>query len=61
MSAQSKSTINQEHILAARQGLIPTRERKWLGGLGNMLRKELGQWWGTRTWWVQVLIQVSIF
>jgi ABC-2 type transport system permease protein len=25
-----------------------------------MLRKELGQWWGTRTWWVQTLIWVSI-
>ncbi|MEW6404025.1 MAG: ABC transporter permease subunit [Chloroflexota bacterium] len=60
MSAQSKTTISQENILAARQGLIPTREQKWLGGFGNMLRKELGQWWGTRTWWVQTLIWVLI-
>jgi ABC-2 type transport system permease protein len=25
-----------------------------------MFRKELGQWWGTRTWWVQTLIWVAI-
>lgn len=59
MSAQSK-TVNHELILAARQGLIPVRERTWLGGFGNMFRKELGQWWGTRTWWVQTLIWVLI-
>jgi ABC-2 type transport system permease protein len=59
MSIQSKS-VNQEMIVAARQGLIPVRERAWLGGFGNMLRKELGQWWGTRTWWVQTLIWVLI-
>ena len=59
MSVQSKS-VNQELILAARQGLIPVRERAWLGGFGNMLRKELGQWWGTRTWWVQTLIWVLV-
>lgn len=59
MSAQSKS-VNQEMMLAARQGLIPVPERAWLGGFGNILRKELGQWWGTRTWWVQTLIWVAI-
>ena len=31
-----------------------------LGGFGNMLRKELGQWWGTRTWWIQLIIWVLI-
>jgi ABC-2 type transport system permease protein len=60
MTTPSKSVINQELILAARQGLIPVRERAWLGGFGNILRKELGQWWGTRTWWVQTLIWVTI-
>jgi len=59
MNVQSKS-VNQEMIVAARQGLIPVRERAWLGGFGNMLRKELGQWWGTRTWWVQTLIWVLV-
>jgi ABC-2 type transport system permease protein len=60
MNSQSKLAVSQELILAARQGLIPVRQRAWLGGFGNMLRKELGQWWGTRTWWVQTLIWVLI-
>jgi ABC-2 type transport system permease protein len=60
MNAQSKSVVNQDLILAARDGLIPVGERAWLGGFGNMFRKELGQWWGTRTWWVQILIWVLI-
>jgi ABC-2 type transport system permease protein len=60
MTTQSKPAVNQDLILAARQGLIPVRERAWLGGFGNMLRKEFGQWWGTRTWLVQTLIWVLI-
>jgi ABC-2 type transport system permease protein len=52
--------INHDLIVAARQGLLPAGEFAWLGGLGNMLRKEIGQWWGTRTWWVQTLIWVLI-
>jgi len=60
MTTQTKTTVSQDLILAARQGLIPVRQRARLGGFGNMLRKELGQWWGTRTWWVQTLIWVLI-
>jgi ABC-2 type transport system permease protein len=60
MNTQSKTTVNQDLILAARQGLIPVRESARLGGFGNILRKELGQWWGTRTWLVQTLIWVLI-
>jgi len=60
MTTPSKSVVNQDLIAAARQGLIPVRESARLGGFGNMLRKELGQWWGTRTWWVQTLIWVLI-
>jgi ABC-2 type transport system permease protein len=59
MNTQSKSVVSQDLILAARQGLIPVRDHA-LGGFGNMLRKELGQWWGTRTWWVQTLIWMLI-
>lgn len=32
----------------------------WFGGFGNLLRKELGQWWGTRTGWIQTLIWIAI-
>jgi len=60
MTTPSKSAVNQDLILAARQGLIPLRECAWLGGFENMFRKELGQWWGTRAWWVQTLIWVLI-
>jgi ABC-2 type transport system permease protein len=60
MTTPSKSAVNQDLILAARTGLVPVRESARLGGFGNMLRKELGQWWGTRTWWVQTLIWVLI-
>ncbi len=60
MNTNSKSIVNQDLILAARKGLIPVRENARLGGFGNMLRKELGQWWGTRRWWVQTLIWVLI-
>ena len=60
MTTPSKTIVNQDLILAARKGLVPVRERARMGGFGNMLRKELGQWWGTRTWWVQILIWVLI-
>lgn len=60
MTTRSKSVTHQDLILAARAGLLPVAERGWLGGFGNMLRKELGQWWGTNTWWVQTLIWVLI-
>jgi ABC-2 type transport system permease protein len=60
MTTQSSTTAHQDLILAAREGLVPVRESARLGGFGNMLRKELGQWWGTRTWWVQTLIWILI-
>jgi ABC-2 type transport system permease protein len=60
MTTNSKSVATQEAILAARHGLVPVREHTRLGGFGNMLRKELGQWWGTRMWWIQTLIWVGI-
>jgi ABC-2 type transport system permease protein len=60
MTTPTKSVVNKDLILAARQGLISVRQSARLGGFGNMLRKELGHWWGTRTWWVQILIWVLI-
>jgi len=60
MTTPSNSVAHQDLIVAARQGLIPVRPRARLGGFGNMFRKEVGQWWGTRTWWVQALIWVLI-
>jgi ABC-2 type transport system permease protein len=60
MTTQTKSAVQQDLILAARTGLLPVNERTWLGGFVNLLGKELGQWWGTRTWWIQILMWVFI-
>ena len=60
MNIQSKLVANQDLIVAARKGLVPVPERARLVGFDNMFRKELGQWWGTRTWWMQTLIWVLI-
>ncbi len=60
MTTQSKSVVSRDMILAARQGLLPVSQRAWLGGFGNMLAKELGQWWKTKLWWVQTLIWVLL-
>ncbi|HWL49918.1 MAG TPA: ABC transporter permease subunit [Acidimicrobiia bacterium] len=40
--------------------LRPVQSRGWTGGLGNLVRKELDQWWGTRVWWIQLLIWTVI-
>lgn len=40
--------------------LVPVHTTGWRGGLGNLVRKELGQWWATRLWWVQTLIWVVL-
>lgn len=40
--------------------LTPVISQGWTGGLGNMLRAELGRWFGTRTWWSQALIWVLV-
>ena len=40
--------------------LVPIVPTGWRGGLGNLLRKELGQWWGTRLWWIQLLVWMVI-
>ncbi len=35
-------------------------ERGWRAGLANLMRKELRDWWGTRTWLVQSIIWLLI-
>lgn len=40
--------------------LIPARGQGWRVGLGNLLRKEFGQWWTTKLWWIQTLIWLVI-
>lgn len=44
----------------AESSLVPVHTTGWRGGLANLVRKELGQWWGTRMWWIQTLIWVVL-
>jgi ABC-2 type transport system permease protein len=60
MTTQSKSTLNQDRIRAARQGLVPVSAGDWLGGFGNLFNKELGEWFGSRRWLSQSLIWLLI-
>jgi ABC-2 type transport system permease protein len=56
MSVQTHPQETRDLHLAARQGLLPARGNGWLAGFGNMLAKELGEWFGTRRWLWQLLI-----
>src|SRR3712207_6799975 len=53
-------TAKQEAPAAGRDALVPVKGGGWLGGFGNMLSKELGEWFGTRRWLVQSLLWLSM-
>lgn len=42
-------------VVLIEDALRPITARGWRRGLAPLLRKELGQWWGTRQWIVQAL------
>ena len=56
----TNTTVDRQAVLAARHGLVPASNGGWLGGFGNMLGKELGDWFGTRRWVVQAFIWLLI-
>jgi ABC-2 type transport system permease protein len=56
----TSSTLDRNTVLAAREGLVPAQSRSRLGGFGNMLGKELGDWFATRQWLVQTIIWLVI-
>jgi ABC-2 type transport system permease protein len=56
----TNSTLDRNAVLAARGALLPVPDRAWLGGFGNMLGKELGDWFGTRRWLVQTIAWLVI-
>ncbi len=56
----TNSTLDRNAVLAARGALLPVPDRGWLGGFGNMLDKELGDWFGTRRWLVQTIVWLVI-
>jgi ABC-2 type transport system permease protein len=60
MATQSRSSVSQDLILAARQGLIPASTSRRLGGFRNLFNKELGEWFATRRWLIQGLIWLLI-
>ena len=60
MTAQTNSHMTRNLMQSARQGLLPVRGGGWLAGFGNMLNKELGEWFRTRRWLWQALIWIAI-
>jgi len=60
MTVQTNPQATRDLRLAARQGLLPARGGGWLAGFGNMLAKELGEWFRTRRWLWQILIWTTI-
>lgn len=53
------STATKTHTDVGSE-MVPVRSRRRFGGFGNLLRKELGQWWSTKLWWIQMLIWVLL-
>jgi ABC-2 type transport system permease protein len=60
MTTQTNPSVTQDLRLAARKGLQPSDTSGGLAGFGNMLSKELGEWFGTRRWLWQSVIWLSI-
>ncbi|HVS07162.1 MAG TPA: ABC transporter permease [Candidatus Dormibacteraeota bacterium] len=42
--------------MVAEMAFQPTRGHGWPTGLGTLLRHEMQAFWGSRSWWVQVLV-----
>jgi ABC-2 type transport system permease protein len=47
-------------VVTGQGSLIPVTTEGWRSGFENLFRKEMGQWWGTKMWWIQTLIWVVI-
>jgi ABC-2 type transport system permease protein len=60
MTIQTHPQTNRNLRQAARQDLLPARGSGWLTGFGNMLGKELGEWFRTGRWLWQLLIWLTI-
>ncbi len=46
--------------MASASVLQPVKESGWRRGFANLLRKENGEWWHTRRWWIQSLLWLLI-
>jgi ABC-2 type transport system permease protein len=60
MTIQTHTNATRDLRLAARQGLLPARGSSWLTGFGNMLSKELGEWFRTRRCLWQLMIWLTL-
>src|SRR3712207_2303826 len=40
--------------------LQPVGRSTYLRGFGNLLRNELHGWWGTRAWWVHLVVWLGL-
>lgn len=54
------SVVDPKTIPALRQ-LAPIKSGGPLAGFANILGKELGDWFGTRRWWIQAFIWIAVF
>ncbi len=60
MTVQTESHVRQDLRAITRQGLLPAKGGGVLAGFGNMLSKELGEWFGTRRWLSQLVLWAII-
>src|SRR5512134_3502765 len=60
MTVQTHPHVTRDLRLAARQGLLPAKGGGWYAGFGNMLGKELGEWFRTRRLVWQLLIWLTV-
>ncbi len=60
MTVQAESHVSQDLRTITRQGLLPAKGGGGLAGFGNMLAKELGEWFGTRRWLSQPVLWAII-
>lgn len=56
----TQSSTHDSSMLVIKRELVDTPEKGWLSGFGNILGKELSDWFGTRRWWVQSLVWLII-
>jgi ABC-2 type transport system permease protein len=54
------TTITHTEDLKTKLPLQPVTAGGWRSGLANLLGKEMGQWWGTKMWWIQLIIWVFL-
>ena len=56
----TNTAIGTESAVAGRSGLHPVHAGGWLGGFGNMLNKEIGEWFGMPRWLIQLFIWTAV-